>query len=575
MSRLSPTALLTVLGVLLCVACGDEVPSRATLVQPIFENPCQVVSCGEHGQCSELGDGSPFCNCAPGYVGAECEACETGYHRDALSRCAPDRTCAEQTVNPCAPYGACNDEDGVIACRCDPGYEGPRCTLCQPGFGRNEAGECLQLVLGPDNPPDPDPVVLCTVDACNGNGQCDEVEGKVECTCDAGYAGSRCGACSVGYRRDLADRCVKLEVCEPETCGEHGTCEEVAGQVSCSCEVGYGLPRCSTCAPGYHSEDGGCVIDSQCLANTCGGRGTCMEAVSGPTCSCVMGYSGLRCEACATGYHRNSAFACVVDEVCAADSCGAHGDCRTAEGEIACACDAGYAGPTCAACATGFHRNMAGLCVLDQTCQPKSCADTATCNDESGEIECLCKTGYAGPECEACAAGYVRDFAKGICVPLSCQDNPIKTAGAIDFESIAGFPTSDNSCTSGVAAGTQDVQLSSIGGNGTVWVCAKNTVYSMPTAHVFVEAGSDYPAALTFRGAVASLSFDYAARSELALELLADGAKVRDLSATRRSFGSLSLSFDPPITKLSFRSKNGSTQLLALDNLAYAPPVCR
>src|SRR4029079_11225722 len=128
----------------LLLGCDDG-GERASTVAPVFGDGCRFAECGGHGDCAEAEDGSPMCLCEVGYGGDDCSACERGFHVDALGRCAPDRACAEQETPPCGQHGTCDDSDGVIMCACDPGYEGPRCTLCRSGWGRNEFGECLQL----------------------------------------------------------------------------------------------------------------------------------------------------------------------------------------------------------------------------------------------------------------------------------------------------------------------------------------------------------------------------------------------------------------------------------------------
>ncbi len=455
---------------LLC-ACGDELPASATLIDPIFGAACRYTTCSDHGQCQSLPDGSPSCLCEVGYGGAACASCERGFHRDSKQRCAPDRSCVEQTSNPCGLYGSCDDQTGVIACSCDPGYEGPRCNLCANGYGRDAFGECLQLVIsdGPDM--DLPPGSKCTPLTCTGRGECDDSAGSVQCACDAGYGGLRCETCAAGFH-------------------------EAAAQ--------------------------DCVIDEECRPTTCAGQGTCTDSGESLTCVCNVGYSGMRCDACALGYHRDGAQACVVDEVCDLDTCGDYGECAVNAGVATCACDPGYAG--------------------------QSCAD--------------------------CADGYVRNSSLGICVATMCKGNPIKGPASVTFEDATTFPEYENNCVSGVAVNTAELSFTSIADDGVVWSCSANTLYGLDSKHVFVEAGSLGPAQLIFRGKIATLSFDYGARSALALQVLADGRAVGTLTAARRSKGSQSFTFSPPSMLIELRSVSGSTQQLALDNLTYSPPPC-
>jgi hypothetical protein len=449
------------------MACGRGDPEHATLIEPVYAEPCKYTRCSDHGQCHVREDGSPQCLCDVGYAPSSCARCEAGFHLDAQSRCAPDRSCAELSLNPCGLYGSCDDTEGVVACHCDPGYEGPRCELCRPGYGRNSFGECLELVISDGSTPPPP---ACAGEPCHGHGECSELSGTISCACDAGYEGSRC------------DRC-------------------------------------------------------------------------------------------APGHHRDAQGACVVDETCVAGQCGPHGTCQDSSGEALCFCEERYAGESCEECAIGFHPAEGG-CVLDEQCQLRSCPEHATCHDESGFVMCVCDTGYAGDDCDACAHGYARD-AHGACVAFMCEGNPIGVPGRLDWELRADFPGFENNCIAGLAVGNADVTLSSIGGDGTVWACAANTLYHVSSNHVFVEAGQNGPAELAFAGPIADLTFDYGARSALALEIRADGVLVRTLTAARRSSGTLSLAFSPPISLITLRSIAGDTNQLALDNVSYTPPTCQ
>jgi hypothetical protein len=447
-------------------ACHDSA-DRATVIDPVYEDPCRFTSCSDHGLCMATEQGTPECLCDVGYATSSCAHCEPDFHIDARGRCASDRACAELSSNPCGLYGSCDDSLGVIGCHCDPAYEGPRCTLCKTGYGRNEFGECLELVLSDGSMPDP--LTPCGADPCHGHGTCSDQEGEVSCACEAGYEGMRCDRCGSGYHRDVEDACVVNEACAPNQCGEHGSCQDSSGQALCFCEDRYAGERCNDCAVGFHPGEGGCVLDEQCQAH--------------------------------------------------------------------------------------------------------SCPEHASCEDATGHVVCTCAEGYAGPKCGGCAAGYARD-AHGECVEFVCDGNPIGAPGRVDWDMRSDFPSFDNNCISGLSADNEDVAFTSIGGDGQVWSCATNTVYHLDSNHVFLEAGQAGPAELAFRGPIADLTFDYAARSALALEIRADGVVVRTLTAIRRSTGTITLSFSPPISLLSLRSIGDATNQIALDNIVYTPPAC-
>jgi hypothetical protein len=483
-------------------------------------------------------------------------------------------------------------------CKCDAGYEGPRCTLCADGYGENEFGECLMLVIGGGagagsggKPPttsepggsnpdmqepganEPPAQALCTPDSCAGHGECDGKSGRIVCSCEAGYSGDRCIACDAQYRRGASDDCVPFDECAPTSCTGHGACGDDDGVIACSCDRGWDGNDCAACAPGFHTDASSCALDHECLINTCAGHGTCTADAGATTCACATGYSGANCELCASGYHRDPAGACVVNEVCASNSCGVHGKCDAGTGVIVCDCDDGYGGASCGACAPGFH-DAGATCVLDQQCQPGSCTTHATCDESTGVVTCHCNTGYAGDTCDGCSGGYFRDVATNTCVVFSCEDNPIAAAGAMNFENVKFFPNYANNCGTKADVNTDDVELRSIGGDGTVWSCAGSDIYGLSTRHVLLEAGMAQPALLNFAGPIASLQFDYAAKSELALQILADDAVISTLTAPKKSHGSLTFTFDAPITSFALRSTTAFTNEIGLDNVAYSPPAC-
>ena len=574
--------------------CGGDAPSRATLVEPTFDAPCRYAQCSDHGWCASDENGAPLCLCNVGYTGASCTTCEAGFHTDALGRCAPDRSCDAQDPDPCGLHGGCDDSDGVIMCDCDMGFEGPRCTLCQPGFARDKYGECLTLILGPDGGPvrstpgvdqdDPsdspnDPSTapaLCTDLSCNTHGACDGTTGSIACACSTGYSGQRCENCAVAHHRDASETCVADESCTAQSCTEHGDCEVGDGVVACTCTSGYAGSRCQDCAPGFHAaQDGACAADQDCLSTTCAGHGACASTAGVPSCACEDRYGGAHCEACVTGYHHGLDGTCVVDEVCAANTCKPHGTCDAGSGVIVCACATGYRGQACAVCAAGFHDDGSGTCVGDERCQAGSCGRQSVCDESTGSVECRCKAGYTGDACSACADGYHRNPASDTCDAFGCADNPITKPGVLTFDKVAGMPRLANNCISGVDVSTDDVQMASLNGDGTVWACAASDQYGVPTKHVVLAADSRGPGQLLFAGAIATLSFDYAAKTALALELVADGTSLRSLIATEKSTASLTFTFDAPITALSFRAIDGAANQIALDNIAYAPPSCQ
>jgi hypothetical protein len=201
-------------------ACGDSPPATAQFITPVFGNQCAHFSCSGQGDCMprdnvEIG---PICSCNAGFAGNNCERCAAGYHRDSNERCVLDRLCKGQAKNPCGAHGTCSDGDGVVFCNCDLGYEGPRCTLCTSGFGRNPEGDCLQQVILNGKTVSLPPT--CGLDSCNSHGQCRALDTTFECDCYPGYEGRHCEECSAGYKNAPGvDRCEPSSGCQAPACG--------------------------------------------------------------------------------------------------------------------------------------------------------------------------------------------------------------------------------------------------------------------------------------------------------------------------------------------------------------------
>ena len=214
------TRSLCLLAVLTCAACGgDDGPTTATLVEPVYRDPCPTFSCSGLGECIQREpNGPPSCLCTDGYAGLHCEACELGFHRDADAHCVPDKSCADSERDPCGVHGDCNDDDGVVACACANGYVGARCNRCALGYALTSEGECLQKVQANGRvmmlPP------ACTAGACNGHGACTELDAQIECDCYVGYDGARCELCEPNYRHpEGSDRCIPSQSCRSPECG--------------------------------------------------------------------------------------------------------------------------------------------------------------------------------------------------------------------------------------------------------------------------------------------------------------------------------------------------------------------
>jgi hypothetical protein len=224
---------------------------------------------------------------------------------------------------------------------------------------------------------------------------------KPLCAIENGTTVCHCGAGT----HDENGTCVPDVTCMPTTCSGHGTCAAGNGTVSCACQPGWAPPFCGTCddMQGYHPDgEGGCTTDP-CKPNPCAEphKGTCTVPADVPVCACDPGY-------------HDEGGACVVDQVCAPDSCHGHGTCNDAGGIVTCACDSGYMGVSCDACdaAAGYHPDGQGGCTQDP-CTPNPCADPhkTACTPHGPLATCGCDAGW-------------HDDGQGGCTQDPCTPNP-------------------------------------------------------------------------------------------------------------------------------------------------------
>ncbi|MBI2393664.1 MAG: hypothetical protein HYV09_29065 [Deltaproteobacteria bacterium] len=251
----------------------------------------------------------------------------------------------------------------------------------------------------PEAPPETGPK-SCEPNPCSSPSRmrCVVTDAGVECLCNAGT-------------HDESGVCVPDVTCTAGTCNGHGACSDAGGTIGCTCDAGYSGARCEKCdeSKGYHADGaGGCTTDV-CKPDPCSSK---------PNTRCVAGSSGASC-VCATGYHDDGTGACVIDEACGPSTCSGHGTCSVVSGKTTCACEAGWAGLSCATCASTHHPDGAGGCTTDP-CKPNLCTaanKTACAADPS-------KT--AGYRCD-CDAGF-HDDGTGACTNDPCKPDPCVAA---------------------------------------------------------------------------------------------------------------------------------------------------
>ncbi|OXB66240.1 hypothetical protein ASZ78_000665 [Callipepla squamata] len=204
---------------------------------------CRPCQCNGHAEECDPRTGSCL-HCRDHTTGRHCERCQDGYYGDPVlgsgQQCRP---C------PCPGYpgtrhyhgSSCHadEETHHIVCLCAPGYTGPRCDRCSPGyFGTPE------MEGG-----------MCRPCQCNNNidtsdpGACDPRTGHCR-RCLYHTAGPRCAQCQPGYFGNALQRSCRPCECEPLG-AESPQCDRASGQ--CQCRPGFGGLRCDRCQRGYQA----------------------------------------------------------------------------------------------------------------------------------------------------------------------------------------------------------------------------------------------------------------------------------------------------------------------------------
>ena len=405
----------------------------------VIDEVCEAgVSCSGRGTCDDSTGVVVCTSCTGGFTTASlCANCPTGFHESG-GVCVLTEACP---VSPCNGNGTCDDSTGVAICSCDTGWTGDTCDSCAAGY-HDDAGDCVldETCIASScsyhgTCDDSSGVVVCT---------CDDPDA---------YAQPYCATCSSGYHRDGATGdCLPNETClagDPSpSCNSHGTCDDSTGVIVCSCESEWTGDNCMSCAIGFHLELGACVADPTCstpneldLDPSCNNQGTCVDTSGSVVCTCNTGWdSDSNCSTCANGYHDENGD-CVIDETCLAGdpspSCNDQGSCDDSSGEIACACSAGFAGDTCNLCDTGggYTACAGDCCSADETCFDDECVVPLTC-DDIPEVDFT-----------ECGATAFDDGAGGTIDCGDCGANGTCVGGVCDCDDNYGVFDGEHECT--------------------------------------------------------------------------------------------------------------------------------
>nr|XP_026696566.1 laminin subunit alpha-5 isoform X4 [Ciona intestinalis] len=313
------------------------------------------------------------------------------------------------TTDYSLPLGSGATIPSVEECSCPPGYHGHSCEFCDAGYYRDQRGPYLGY---------------CKQCDCYGHCvTCDEVGPISSKDCLHNTGGDNCDVCIDGYIGNATSG--EIDACQPCPCPfpmEDGnfadTCEQLDGELVCYCQVGYTGARCELCASGYFGNPA--VYGGSCQPCNCHGNldpnlimETC-DPLTGECSECMFNTGGKYCERCADGYFGDAIIARNCTE-CACDACGTN-VCDHMMGH--CSCQPHVIGSLCDTCEPGFYNFDS--CTGCQNCACAEGALNSVCDVNTGE--CQCAPNIVGARCDRCAPGFY-DYSEMGCKPCNCRNN--------------------------------------------------------------------------------------------------------------------------------------------------------
>ncbi|XP_029935743.1 laminin subunit alpha-1 [Myripristis murdjan] len=292
-------------------------------------------------------------------------------------------------------------------CECPWGYSGTSCESCMPGFYRVGGvlfgGNCMQCECN-------DHATECDI-----NGVC--------LGCTHNTTGLHCDQCLPGFYGDATegtpDDCQRCACPHTQPSNSFSpTCVlEDSGKVSCDqCQVGYTGSRCERCASGFYGDPtvlGGACVRCDCHGNVNVSEAGHCDSVSGECLRCQGNTAGWHCERCQDGYYGDA----VNAKDCRACGCHLSGAlssvCDVTAGQ--CVCRENVVGRTCDRCQVGFFGLQSG-----RGCQACNCSQSGSLSescDEGGR--CQCVEGLGGDKCDHCAHGFYGYRGDG-CTACTC-----------------------------------------------------------------------------------------------------------------------------------------------------------
>uniref|UniRef100_A0A8B9M1E1 Laminin, alpha 5 n=1 Tax=Astyanax mexicanus TaxID=7994 RepID=A0A8B9M1E1_ASTMX len=200
-------------------SCQQCAPGYYRDTKGLFLGKCVPCNCNGHSdQCL---DGTGVCvDCRHNTAGDHCEKCQGGFRGNN----SVDGHAVSCTSCPCPIFAIrCVEKPNQMQCLCMPGYAGPKCERCAPGFYGNP------MVIGS----------TCQPCNCNDNSDpnmlfsdCHPITGECQ-SCMFDTAGPHCELCAPGYYGDAitAKNCTSNEMAD-RTAANEATVEEIKNKLN-------------------------------------------------------------------------------------------------------------------------------------------------------------------------------------------------------------------------------------------------------------------------------------------------------------------------------------------------------
>ncbi|XP_070192615.1 neurogenic locus notch homolog protein 1-like isoform X2 [Littorina saxatilis] len=385
----------------------------------VYIDRCLATPCQHGAQCRDPGyDEVLQCRCTPEWTGELC-----------------DQDVDECLLDPCANGSECVNTPGSFTCKCPEGWTG---LLCQ-----EDVNECQLLMDKEKEQRCEEDVDECSGGPCAKTATCINTPGSFHCVCPNGWKGDNCDqdidecsedteppvSCSgsdtnCSQSVDINSHCNDDPSCVtrfPPPCKNNATCLNTPGNFSCSCASGWTGRTCEAdideCvfgvggvsservlsmttesplggpgsehsdlhSPAYVVQDGSRSADG--FSNkaedrrdrACFNEATCQNGAGSFSCSCMSGWSGLRCEQ-------------DINECSSEGSnpCKNQAQCNNLPGGFNCTCVGPWEGEVCSE--------------EKDECRDIPCQNNGTCIRrsavEGGGVQCVCRRGWQGRTCQ-------------------------------------------------------------------------------------------------------------------------------------------------------------------------------